>query len=421
MNHTSIRRKCLLLVFLLGFFSVHAFSQIGIIVQLSPQADPNQVAASFNGVVVEALSDANQFLLSVPAMPSGPLSNDVRWIEANNPSTLPSNPRTGYLTVKQNAAADWYNAQPAFALIKLSEALTYSRGRGVVVADINSDVDYSHPALVGHLTSGYDFVNNGPSGGGTSLNDSSASYLDDSSASYLDGVTITYLNNSKASFLDDSSASYLDSRNPAYSHGTLTAGIIAAVAPESMIMPLRAFDDNGAATHFRIAKAIRYAVKQGAQVINMSFGSLTASSAVRTAVDYAIRNGVILIASAGNSNTSDPQYPAAYVNVITAAATNLNDVKAPFSNYGTSVNIDAPGVNIISAVPGNLYGIVGGTSFSAPIVAATAALILAEGVDNSTASARITAGAINVDAQNPNYIGQLGAGRVNILNSVNPN
>jgi serine protease len=413
-----MRRNCLLLVFLLALFNADAFSQIGVVVQLSPQADPNEVAARFNGVVLEALSDANQFLFSVPAMPTGPLSNDIRWIEANQPSTLPSNPRTAYLTVKQNADADWYKAQPSFALIKLSDALTYSRGRGVVVADINSDVDYSHPALVGHLTSGYDFVNDGPSGGGTSLNDSSASYLDESSASYLDGVTITYLNNSKASYLDDSSASYLDSRNPAYSHGTLTAGIIAAVAPESMIMPLRAFDDKGSATDFRIAKAIRYAVKHGAQVINMSFGSLTESSAVRSAIDYALRNDVILTASAGNNNSSNPQYPAAYDEVITTAATNLNDVKAPFSNYGTPVNVDAPGVNIISAVPGNLYGIVSGTSFSAPIVAGTAALILAEGVIN--VSERIAAGAININVQNPNYIGQLGAGRVDILNSVNP-
>jgi serine protease len=419
MRHTFLmRRNCLLLVFLLALFNADAFSQIGVVVQLSPQVDPNEVAARFNGVVLEALSDANQFLLSVPAMPTGPLSNDIRWIEANQPSTLPSNPRTAYLTVKQNADADWYKAQPSFALIKLSDALTYSRGRGVVVADINSDVDYSHPALVGHLTSGYDFVNDGPSGGGTSLNDSSASYLDESSASYLDGVTITYLNNSKASYLDDSSASYLDSRNPAYSHGTLTAGILATVAPESMIMPLRAFDDKGSATDFRIAKAIRYAVKHGAQVINMSFGSLTESSAVRSAIDYALRNGVILTASAGNNNTSNPQYPAAYDEVITTAATNLNDVKAPFSNYGTPVNVDAPGVNIISAVPGNLYGIVSGTSFSAPIVAGTAALILAEGV--SGVSARIAAGAININVQNPNYIGQLGAGRVDILNSVNP-
>src|SRR5215471_4080577 len=332
MNHTSIRRKCLLLALLLGFFNVHAFSQIGIVVQLSPQTDPNEVAARFNGVVLEALTDSNQFLLSVPAIPTGPFSNDIRWIEANQPSTLPSNPRTGYLTVTQNTAADWYKAQPAFALIKLSDALTYSRGRGVVVADINSDVDYSHPALVGHLTSGYDFVNNGPSGEGASLNDSSASYLDDSSASYLDSATISYLNDSSASYLDDSSASYLDGQNPAYSHGTLTAGIIAAVAPESMIMPLRAFDDNGSGTNFRIAKAIRYAVKHGAQVINMSFGSLTESPVVRSAVDYAIRNNVILTASAGNNNSSNLQYPAAYVNVITAAATNLNDVKAPFSN-----------------------------------------------------------------------------------------
>src|SRR5262249_23331887 len=155
---------------------------------------------------------------------------------------------------------------------------------GVVVADINSQVDYSHPALVGHLTSGYDFVSDRPQNV-TALDDSSASYLDDSSASYLDSVTITYLNDSSASYLDDSSASYLDSQNPAYSHGTLCAGIIAAIAPDAMIMPLRAFDDNGSSNTFMIAKAIRYAVNHGAQVINMSFGTLDDTRVLRSAIE----------------------------------------------------------------------------------------------------------------------------------------
>ena len=117
---------------------------------------------------------------------------------------------------------------------------------------------------------GHDFVLDGANGV-TSLNESSASYLDESSASYLDQSSASYLDESSASYLDESSASYLDSLNPAYSHGTLAAGIIAVVAPSAMIMPVRAFDNNGASDLFRIAKAIRYAADQGAQVINMSF------------------------------------------------------------------------------------------------------------------------------------------------------
>jgi subtilisin family serine protease len=285
------------------------------------------------------------------------------------------------------------------------------------VADINSQLDYSHPALLGHLTSGYDFVTSKP-GGATALNQSSASYLDQSSASYLDQSSASYLDQSSASYLDQSSASYLDGLNPAYSHGTLCAGIIAVVAPDAMVMPLRTFDDNGSADLFMIAKAIRYGVKQGAHVINMSFGTAIDSKAISSAVVYAQQRNVVLTASAGNNNTSTPQYPAAYSGVITTAATDLRDVKAPFSNYGKPVFVDAPGMNIISAFPGNLYGLVNGTSFSSPIVAGTAALLSSQ--NRAGVASRLAAGAINIDGTNPDYAGQLGYGRIDILKSVEP-
>lgn len=408
----------LCLVATLTLFNGQAFGQTGLVIQLPPNANINAIVDHAGGPVVDAIPEANQLLLSVPAAPKNLPDGDARWMELNEGTTLLSSPHAAYLTVSPNAAADWYKTQPAFVHVNLQPALTYSRGWGVVVADINSWVDYSHPALAGHLTSGYDFVIGKPTGV-TSLNDSSASYLDDSSASYLDGVTTLYLNDSSASYLDDSSASYLDSLNPAYSHGTLTAGIIAAVAPDAIIMPLRAFDDNGASNTFMIAKAIRYAVEQGAQVINMSLGTFSDTAVLRTAVAHAISRGVIVTASAGNSATSAPQYPAAYSGVLSTAATNIVDVKAPFSNYGATVFVDAPGVNILSTVPGNLYGLVNGTSFSAPIIAGAAAILRASGV--ADIASKIATGAINIDCLNAAYSGQLGRGRVDILNSVKPN
>jgi subtilisin family serine protease len=411
-------RASLFLLLFLAPFNVHAFAQIGLVVQLPPTANAADVATHAGGAIVDRIPEANQFLLSVPAVPNHLQDSEVRWTELNQGARLPSGPHAAYLNISQNTAADWYKTQPSFALINLSNALSYSTGGGVVIADINSQVDYSHPALIGHLTSGYDFVTGKPTGV-AAQNDSSASYLDDSSASYLDQATATYLNDSSASYLDDSSASYLDGRNPAYSHGTLTAGILARIAPDSIIMPLRAFDDNGSSSTFMIARAIRYAVKNGAQVINMSFGTLADTAALRTAVEYALANNVILTASAGNNNTSAPQYPAAYPGVITAAATNLLDVKAAFSNYGTPIDVSAPGVNIISAVPGNLYAIVNGTSFSAPIIAGTAALLRAAGVTD--VASRIAAGTINIYPKNPAYLGQLGYGRIDIKKSFNPN
>jgi subtilisin family serine protease len=415
-NLFRMRRRWLLLLFVSAIFNVQGFAQIGLVVQLPPNANISNVAAHANGAVITALPEANQFLLSVPAVPNNLSDNEVRWMELNQGSRLPAAPHAAYLTVAASATSDWYKTQPSFTLIHLPAALTHATGRGVVIADINSQVDYSHPALVGHLTSGYDFVVDRPTGV-TALNESSANYLDESSANYLDAATSSYLDESSANYLDESSANYLDSQNPAYNHGTLTAGILAAVAPEAMIMPLRAFDENGSSNTFTIARAIRYAVNHGAQVINMSFGTVADTAVLRTAIACALSHDVVLTASAGNRNTVTTQYPAAYANVLTTAATNLLDVKASFSNYGSPILVDAPGVNIISAVPGNLYGIVNGTSFSAPIVAGTAALIRSAGVID--VASRIAAGAVNIDGQNPGYVGQLGNGRVDILSSVN--
>ena len=291
----------------------------------------------------------------------------------------------------------------SFKLIRAGDALPYSTGRGMVVADINSKVDIGHPALRGHLTGGYDFVSGRPTGS-IALNQSDASFLDQSDASFLD--------QSDASFLDGSA-------KPAYSHGTLTVGVIAAMAPDAMIMPLRAFDDNGSADLFILAKAVRYAVNHGAQVINMSFGTLDNSKALKNAIDYGKSRGVTLVASAGNSNTSTPQYPAAYSGVLTTAATDLLDTKASFSNYGNYVFVDGPGVNLILPYPNGYYAMVSGTSFSAPEVAATAALvrsIRAYGVSNS-----ISSSAVDINSKNPNYRNQLGYGRIDVLRAVKPN
>jgi len=412
-------RRWVLIIAGLAFFNLNAFAQIGVVVELPPTANVDAIAQHAGGAVVAAIPEANQFLLSVPAAPNNMSSvSDVRWMELNRAATVPSAPRPKYLRQSNRAPADWYKGQPSFTLINVQQALTYSSGSGVIIADINGRVDESHPALIGHLMAGYDFVRERPNGV-TALDDSSASYLDDSSASYLDAVTAAYINDSSASYLDDSSASYLDGQNPAYSHGTLTAGIIAAVAPSAIIMPLRAFDDSGSSDTFTVARAIRYAVNHGAQVINMSFGTPNDTSVLQSAVAYALSQNVIVTASAGNDNTSIPQYPAGYSGVLTTAATNLQDVKASFSNYGTPVFVDAPGVNIISAFPGNLYGVVSGTSFSAPITAAAAALLLAEGANSADAS--IGAGAVNIDPKNPPYAGQLGHGRINVLKTVNPN
>jgi subtilisin family serine protease len=409
-----------LLLVLTMAFALTASAQpasVPLIIEKSPTASITAITASLGATVVDSIPGADTYLLNVPAVPSPATASllGIQWLELNTGVTLPGFVQLGVLPIPANAAPDWYKYQPSMQLIRAGAALTYSRGQGVVVADINSQIDYGHPALVGHLAGGYDFVTNRPAGS-TALNQSSASFLDQSSASFLDQSSASFLDQSSASFLDQSSASFLDGLNPAYSHGTLCAGVIAVVAPDSAIMPLRAFDEYGRSDLFTLAKAIRYGVQHGAHVINMSFGTLTPSTALSKAIDYARTSGVTLTASAGNNNTSAPQYPAAFNGVITVAATDLLDAKASFSNYGSFVFVTAPGVNIVSAFPDDYYSVVSGTSFSAPAVAGTAALLRSLGT--SAVAAPISGAAVNIDAQNPGYQGQLGHGRIDVLGAV---
>jgi subtilisin family serine protease len=418
-----MRARRLLLIFMLvfGLASHASAASIPIIVELGPLDLLSPVLKLLNGTLVDQIPGTKIYLLNVQILPSAlsifqSLGGVEQW-EVNYAVNQPGNARLAVFSVKPEAPADWYKNQPAMLRIRLPNALDHSTGRGVVVADINSRVDVGHPALIGHLTGGYDFVANKPKGE-TAMNQSSAGFMDQSSAGFMD--------QSSAVFMDEYSRGFVspadlpgESSNPAYSHGTLCAGVIATVAPDSMIMPLRVFADDGSSDTYSVIKAIHYAVNNGAQIVNMSFGALERSPAMESAVDFARRRGVLIVASAGNNNTAAPQYPAAYDGVITVAATDLFDKKASFSNYGAYVYMIAPGVNIFSAYPGGYASVVSGTSFSAPVVAGTAALV--RSLRTTGIAESLAGGSVNIDSNNPNYARQLGYGRIDVLRAVKPN
>jgi subtilisin family serine protease len=420
----------LTLLLTISFSEAQTASSIPLIVKLAPGAPLLRVLDWLSGSLVDSIPGSDMYLVNVPKLPLvqpvlGLLTNTLQlvgidWFEVNDGVTEPSHGQWGVIKVAGTTPADWYKNQPSFQLIRAGQAQSYSTGRGVIVADINSRVDYSHPALRGHLIAGYDFVTSRPAGS-AALNQSSASFLDQSSASFLDQSSASFLDQSSASFLDQSSASFLDDdlkTKPAMSHGTLTVGVIAAMAPDAMIMPVRAFDDDGEADLFILAKAIRYATDHGAQVINMSFGTLDKSKAIQNSIDYAKSKGVFLVASAGNNNTSAVQYPAAFSGVFTAAATDLNDKKASFSNYGGYIFADAPGVNIISTFPQGYYAMVSGTSFTSPELAATVALV--RSIKTTAVTNAVANAAVNIDSKNPSYAYKLGNGRIDVYRAVRP-
>jgi subtilisin family serine protease len=156
------------------------------------------------------------------------------------------------------------------------------------------------------------------------------------------------------------------------------SGIIAAIAPHSEIMPVRVLDSYGRGNTFVLAYAIEWAVAHDADVINLSLGADFDSAVLSDAVASAVNAGVILVAAAGNDNSSLPRYPAAYPHVLGVTAVDAARVKAPFANYGHAwVDLATPGVGITSTVvgpQGNGYGIWSGTSMATPFVTGAAAL-----------------------------------------------
>ena len=412
----------LALALLLVTSASQAANPVSVVVKVLPGTNLSLVSNLLGGTVIDSIPGANTHLLRLPALPVlSPVLKllGVEWIEANRALSLPATGQLSLLDVPWNSGNGWYQGQPALQRIRTRAAQEYATGRGIIIADINSRIDFGHPALAGHIGAGHDFVANS-STGFASLNDdqSTAGFLDDdqSTAGFLDD------DQSTAGFLDGFGVRLLGPLvNPgqgASSHGTLCAGLLVAVAPDATLMPLRAFDDSGNSDVFTLAKAIRFARKNGADIINMSFGTRTDARVLRDAIEYAKAGNVLLVASAGNDNTSVPQYPAAYPGVLAVAATDLLDRKASFSNYGAFIFVDAPGTHIISSIPGGGYGMASGTSFSAPIVSGMAALVRSQ-TYNDTAVI-ISRSTVRIDAMNPQYPGSLGYGRVDLLPAVQP-
>ena len=268
-----------------------------------------------------------------------------------------------------------YAAQPAAQIIRLVDAQNGSNIAGTgTVAIIDTGVDPNHPVLSPVLLPGYDFTRNQP--GASEWSDVSSSGLSITGSQTAQPVKVQQ---SSAAILDQSSAAILDgSPYVAFGHGTMTSGLVHLVAPGAKILPLKAFSSNGTGNLSNIIAALYYAVKNKANVVNMSFDLSHSSPALSQAISYANKSGVVLVAAAGNESTSARVYPAAFSgSVVGIASTSDWDTRSSFSNYGPAdVWIAAPGENVISTYPGGTYGCESGTSFSSPLVAGTVALML---------------------------------------------
>ncbi|SFS43540.1 S8 family peptidase [Marininema halotolerans] len=224
-------------------------------------------------------------------------------------------------------------------------AWNVTRGRrAVFVAIVDTGVQTNHPDLRTKLLRGFNFIS-----GNTNTNDNNG-------------------------------------------HGTHVAGIAAAATNNGIgvagtgfnirILPVKVLNSQGVGTLFDVARGILYSVQRGAKVINLSLGGPNTSATLQNAVNTAWQRGVVVVAAAGNNASSVPEYPAFYTNVIAVAATNARDRRASFSNFGSWVDVAAPGVNILSTTVGSGYGFKTGTSMSTPFVTGLAGLLASQGRNN---------------------------------------
>lgn len=249
--------------------------------------------------------------------------------------------------------------------------------------------------------------------------------LDDDGNGYIDDI------NGWDVASNDNDPNPVNPTNSYFSHGTYCAGIaaastdnntgIASIGFNTGIMAVKcAINGNGQLTASYLG--VQYAIASGADIISMSWGGPGFSQTYQNLFDFAFNKGIICVAAAGNSNTNIPMYPAAYNNVISVGATDSTDAKSSFSNFGAWIDVMAPGTSIWCSTAGSdsSYAYKSGTSMACPLVSGLAALMLSKDSLLSPAELLICikSGCDTIDAQNPNYIGQIGAGRINALNAL---
>lgn len=293
---------------------------------------------------------------------------DVVWAEPNYEGSAPGgNPFKIWGWGGKDPSG--YQNQFAFEQVHLNPGQQQYTGAGITVAILDTGVALGHDALQGHLIPGWDMV------------------ADDADP-------------------QDEGPGF------GWGHGTHVAGIVAHIAPDADIMPIRVLNAAGRGNTFTLAYAIEWAVAQHADVINLSLGTQFDSQVLRDVIANAIADGVVIVAAAGNDNRSTPQYPAVYPGVISVSAVDGVNHKGSFANYGPWIRLSAPGVGITSTITGSLgYGFASwsGTSMATGFVSGAAALVEQKYPSSGPTSIaqRLETTGLNIDAANSVDIGPL--------------
>jgi thermitase len=325
------------------------------------------------------MQDAGEFLRALPG---------VRYVEPNylafafaTPNDPSFSQQYGPQRIQANLAWDIWQPQ-----------------RTVYIAIIDTGIDSNHPDLTNKMRR----HSNGMVYGWNTLNNTTNALDDNGHGTHCAGIAAAEINN-----------------------GVGIAGVaawnpnVANSRAYVQLMPVKVLSSSGSGSLDAVARGITWAADNGAHILSLSLGAGSGAQQLQDAVNYAWNRGCLVVVAAGNGGSSSPQYPAYYTNCIAVAATDSSDRLASFSQYGSWVDIAAPGVNILATYPNNQYRSLSGTSMACPHVAGAAAVLWSHNPSLTNAQLR-SALETNVDSYQP-YNGRTiapNAGRLNVYRAL---
>lgn len=364
------------------------------IVWLEPGADPVDVAAA-NGVVLlrTLVGHRNIHLFgSVEPLDDKHVSkvfdkdDRVRYAEPNfEGASADGNRAHAWPLPQRPSLAGWTPVGLGIDALRLDVVHQTSTGAGAVVAILDTGIDIAHELFDGRARPGWDFVDDDPD-----------------PADERNG-------------LDSDGDGMVDE---AWGHGTHVAGIVAQVVPGAEIVGYRVLDSEGTGRVFAVAAAIFDATDRGVDVINLSFGldHESKSKMLSDAVKHAKDHDVIVVAAAGNDGRGDKRFPAADKDVMSVGAQDrAGEQMASFANHGDWVEVAAPGVGVMSALPDGQYGSWSGSSMAAPFVTGQVALLAAIAPD---AQPKKLVNAIRKSSRKPGMGYKIKHGLIDIMGSI---